>query len=56
MCFQMEMSSRVAIHTSRATVMPRAAMVPVGDLPTFEDAPVERQSFYDTFLRRRVSS
>ena len=56
MCFQMEMSSRVAIHTSRATVMPRAAMVPLEDLPTFEDAPVERQSSYNAFLRRRVSS
>ena len=36
--------------------MPRAAMVPLGDLPTFEDAPMERQSFYNAFLRRRVSS
>lgn len=45
MCFQMEMSSRVTNHTSRATVMPRAVMAPSGDLSMCGDAPVERQPF-----------
>lgn len=46
----------MAIHTSRATVMPKAAMVSLESLLTCEDAPKKGKAFYNAPSGRRVTS